>query len=182
MFTHENGLLVRFFQDAVQDEIASDSAGRPIFHDRDFVQIMVPGDPKNQVTRVAEKTDKARFVKTWTAYQAGRELSESGTPIEQWPLLSKAQALELKGAGIATVEIFADVSDANLQKLGPGYKRLQVKAKDYLASADKDAAAQAWTKERDALYERIAQLEMVIEAQQADAPRKGRPRKQTVED
>jgi|SRR5690625_1652835 len=163
MFNKENNLLVRFYPEAVQNKVASDEAGRPIFEDKDFIHIVVPGDPSNTIQRPIRAADKSRFPNTWNAYAAGKEASETGTPVEHWHLLTKAQAMELKAVNINTVESLVEVSDANLQRLGPGYKKLQAKARDYLASADVDAKATAWAREKEKLEERIRVLEDMLE-------------------
>jgi len=42
----------------------------------------------------------------------------SGTPLSQWPLITTAQAEELKAIKFFTVEQIASASDAQLQRLG----------------------------------------------------------------
>lgn len=170
MMFSESGALVRFYSEAVQDTVASDEAGRPIFKDQDFVQIQTPGDTKTLIERIARKQDIERFPRAWQAYKTGKEAVLEGTPIEEWALITKSQAMELKGVGIMTVEILAETSDTHIQKLGPGYMKLKVRAGEYLDSADVDAKATAWAREKELLEERIALLEqentILREAQQ----------------
>ena len=47
----ENGALVEFYRDAIQNNFKSAEAGRPIFDEKDFVRIQTPGDTRTVITR-----------------------------------------------------------------------------------------------------------------------------------
>ena len=120
----ENGadarLAVTFYKKSVKQEDASNEAGRPIFKEFDFVRICVPGDNLTEIDTYAQDSHKARFPRQWAHYQnqvAGQE-QIVGTPIEQWPLITRSQADELKGIKFYTVESVANCSDQQLQRIG----------------------------------------------------------------
>lgn len=183
----EKDALVEFYRDAVQNNFKSAEAGRPIFDEKDFVRIQTPGDTRTVIARVASDQDKQRFPRAWDVYSRGLEIAEQGTPLEEWPQVTRSQVKELKYVNITTVESLAQVSDGNIQRLGPGYHQLRERAKQFIESADADAKATEWAREREAMTERIRMLEeenKALGAKDADAageqPEKrapGRPRK-----
>jgi len=180
----ESNALVEFFRDAVQNNKKSQDAGRPVFDEKDFVRIQAPGDTNTVIVRIATDQDKKRFPKSWSAYQNGLDLAQEGTPLEQWNLISRSQTLELKHQGIATVETLASVSDANIQKFGPGFMQLRNSAKQYLESSVDLARATQAARERDEAFARMALMQEEIDALKAQigAPKRGRPRKEPVEE
>lgn len=116
----DSRLAVTFYKRSVKQEDESIAAGRPIFKEFDFVRICVPGDNLTEIDTYAQESHKARFPRQWAHYQnqvAGQE-QIIGTPIEQWPLVSRSQADELKGIKFRTVEDVANCSDQQLQRIG----------------------------------------------------------------
>ena len=92
-------LAVTFYKRSVKQDRDSEEAGRPIFKEFDFVRICVPGDNLTEIDTYAQDSHKQRFPRQWAHYQnqvAGQE-QIIGTPIEQWPLITRSQAEELKG-------------------------------------------------------------------------------------
>lgn len=165
----ENGALVEFYRDAVQNNFKSAEAGRPIFDEKDFVRIQTPGDTRTIIARVASDQDKRRFAKAWDAFSRGLEVADQGSPLEEWQQATRSQVKELKHVNISTVESLAQVSDSNIQRLGPGYLQLRERARQFLESADANAAATEWAREREAMAERIRLLEEANEALRAAA-------------
>ena len=147
-----------FFIDSVQDYVATEREGRPIFKDEERVRIYFPGDqtkrPVFKVTR--EYTDK--WPQEYAAFKAGHEVSLNGTPIEQWPILKRAQVLEMKALGFRTVEDIAGMTDHAMQRIGMGGSRLRELAKSYLD----DAMAGALLSQTTAAN---AKLELVVAEQ-----------------
>ena len=83
-----------------------------------------------------------------------------GTPLEQWPQITRSQAEELRGLKFYTVESVADCSDQQLQRIGmvagmsPHNFRLKAKAFLNLANdsaevAQREAELQALRQEND---------------------------------
>jgi hypothetical protein len=112
-------LHVIFFKKAMQNAFKTQSEGRPIYEDRDFVKIFVPGDTTSIIETYARDDHKARFPRHWAHYQntQGGNL-ESGTPLSAWSILSLSQVEELRALKFFTIESIATASDAQLQRIG----------------------------------------------------------------
>lgn len=164
----EDNALVEFVRDAIQNNFKSAQEGRPIFEDRDFVRIMTPGDTKTVVYRVATDQDKARFPKAWQAYEQGIEAITEGTPLDQWNQISKSQVKELQHVNVRTVEQFVTVSDASIQRMGPGYMQLRQRARQFLEASKGEAAATAQARENEQLREQMALMHDEMKAMRAE--------------
>lgn len=155
----DNKLFVQFFSEAVQDDAKTEEQGRPIFRDAVFVRIVVPGDRNNIVVREADPADFRRFAAQYKAYQEGGEDAVVGTPLREWPFITRAQAEELRYLGVRTVEALAELSDAAKQKVA-GLTTLSKRAQDWLATA-KDA--EVVTKMRTELEARDNQIQVLTQ-------------------
>lgn len=113
-------LAVRFYLRAVQNEFESNRQGRPIFEDRDYIEIMVPGDNTTKIDTAVREDHKQRFPLQWAHYQNRHsgDQREVGTPLSAWPRLSVGQVEEMKALKFFTVESVANATDQGLQKLG----------------------------------------------------------------
>ena len=184
---HENGALVEFYRGAIQNNIKSAEAGRPIFDEHDFVRIQTPGDTRTLIETRAIDSHKQSYPKAWDAYSRGLEVVTEGTPLAEWPPASASQIKELQYVNIRTVETLAEVSDANIQKMGPGYQQLRQRARDYIAHANDTAASTKADRENERLREELALMKeqmaamrAQIDAKSSDAEEKrgpGRPKK-----
>ena len=116
----DSRLAVQFYKKSVKQDIASDEAGRPIFKEFDFVKIMIPGDNLTEIDTYAQESHKQRFPRQWAHYQnqVANHQDIIGTPLEQWPQVTRSQAEELRGLKFHTVESIADCSDQQLQRIG----------------------------------------------------------------
>lgn len=166
--SNPHSLIVTFYTEAVQSAAKSEEAGRPIYINVPFVRIIIPGDSRNIIERKATEDDKRRFQAEYDAYIRGEKESESGTPLETWPPINKAQVKEAKYFEVHTVEALANLSDINAQRLGMGFAELRTKAKAYLLAAADGAlvAKQAAENERlhsemQALKEQFADLKKI---------------------
>ncbi len=159
-------LSVRFYSRAVQNNVATSEAGRPIFQDITYVEIMTPGNSLNIIDTPARDDHKRRFPIQWAAFNNanGGEQATVGTPITSWPFLTKAQAEEMRAMKFLTVEMLANASDGQLQVIGMcggmNPMVLRERAKAYL-----DAAKGAAPMEH--LSSKLAEATKMIEAQQA---------------
>jgi hypothetical protein len=155
-------LAVTFYKRSMKQEDESIAAGRPIFKEFDFIRIMVPGDNLSEIDTYANESHKARFPRQWAHYQnqVGTHEDFVGTPIEQWPQVTRSQADELRGIKFPTVEAVANCSDQQLQRIGmiagmsPHSFREKAKAFLNLASesadvAQREAELQALRQEND---------------------------------
>lgn len=165
-YAADNTLLVRFYKTPMQNDAKSKEAGRPIFEEIDHIEIMQPGNKDSVVSRPATPMDKERFAEHWRKYQARIEDDHvEGTPLSEWPGVSRSQVEELRYLNIRTVEQLAAVSDSNAQKI-MGVNLLKQKATAYLESAKEAAVAEALAEEREKsekLQKQVDELAMKLE-------------------
>jgi len=166
----ENGadsrLQVRFYKRPVHQEQESLAAGRPIYKEFDFVHICVAGDTLTEIDTYALASHKARFPIQWANYQnrLGADDQEVvGTPVSEWPIVSKSQAEELRAMKFHTVESIAGASDQQLQRMGMAAGMspyaFRDKAKAFLNLATNAAETDKRESEINALKEELAKKE-----------------------
>jgi hypothetical protein len=117
----DSRLQVRFYKRPVQQEQETIDAGRPIYKEFDFVHICVAGDTLTEIDTYALASHKQRFPIQWANYMnrvGANDEEVIGTPVSEWPLVSKSQAEELRAMKFHTVESIANASDQQLQRMG----------------------------------------------------------------
>lgn len=150
-FGDDNNVHVEFSMEAVLDQFQSDETGIPTYHDVEMVTIWTPGKRDTFKDKVSPAYIK-RFQRQYDDFKAGLEPTHDGLPLTEWPVISKAQALNLRNSKIFTVEQLASIIDQNLGSLGMGGRDLRDKAKAYLSRATD-------SKEITQLFARMAKLE-----------------------
>jgi hypothetical protein len=148
-----DGELLRFFYDSVHNEQASIAEGRAIFDTALYVDIITPGQmsstPRFELERTwSEQSIKALGISThFTRSHKYNEYVEQiekfkrldlaedlgGTPLKQWPLISRGMAASLSGLHIHTVEALAGIADTSLDNIGMGARDLREQARSFLA-------------------------------------------------
>ena len=169
----DSRLNVRFESRPVKNDFLSEKEGRPIFEDRDFIIISVPGD--NTLTSIAEVRDdhKARFPLHWAHYQNthGDDPKLIGTPIKEWPLVTPAMAEELRALKFHTVESLATASDAQLQsfgmRVGMSGTALRSRAQNFLKVAADESVMHKQDEELAKLREENASIRAETDAKLA---------------
>lgn len=121
-----------FFVEAVKNTFRSEQDGRPHYDDIEMVKLLIPGDKNSAPVKRVDDEDRARYPKQYAAFKAGIEAPTEGTPLAEWPPITKSQALELAHFNIKTVEHLAQVHDGQLQNLPMGSRSLREQAKAYL--------------------------------------------------
>jgi len=166
----DSRLAVQFYKKSMKQEDASNEAGRPIFKEFDFVRIMIPGDNLTEIDTYAQESHKQRFPRQWAHYQnqvAGQE-DIVGTPLDQWPQVTRSQAEELRGLKFYTVEAIADCSDQQLQRIGMvagmSPHNFRLKAKAFLNLANESAEVAQRESELQALKEENAKIKAETDA------------------
>lgn len=112
-FAADNKLHVRFYGRTEMHAAQSREAGRPIYEEIDFVEIMVPGDKHSIVDRHATELDKRRFSRQFAAYKAGKTDQTIGTPLSALPFMSEAKAQEYKFFNITTAEQLSAAAESS---------------------------------------------------------------------
>jgi len=163
----DSRLQVRFYKRPVQQEQETLDAGRPIYKEFDFVHICVAGDTLTEIDTYALANHKQRFPIQWANYmnrQGAHDQEVVGTPVAEWPLVSKSQAEELRAMKFHTVESIAHASDQQLQRIGMAAGMspysFRDKAKAFLNLATTAAETDKREHEINALKEELAKKEL----------------------
>ena len=174
----DSRLQVRFYKKPVHQEQESLEAGRPIYKEFDFVHICVAGDTLTEIDTFALQQHKQRFPIQWANYMnrvGANDEEVVGTPVSEWPLVSKSQAEELRAMKFHTVESIANASDQQLQRMGMAAGMspyaFRDKAKAFLNLATSAAETDKREQEINALKEELAKkdLETAKMKQETDA-------------
>jgi len=162
--------IPRFKTEAVHLPFRSRAAGRPIYEDREFVEIIIPGDRRSMAVEPVTDEHKARWPAAYEAFRAGREAPLAGTPLADWPnsSLTRARVAELAWFNIRTVEHLAEVNDAQLANLGMGARELRQAARTFLeVSASGTAPLERLVTENLTLKDEVERLERDLNAANA---------------
>lgn len=160
------GLLpARFFVEPMKDEAKSAAEGRNVCVDVEMIEIRIDRDI---VRRRVTEEDKIAYAAQYLAFKRGVDQSTvEGSPLRDWPILTRSQVEEFQFSGIRTVEQLAAAADTVIQRIGP-YMHLRQKARDWLAAAKDNAALGKLRDENEALRQRLAALERMVETQAKD--------------
>lgn len=165
-FKGDDRLYVVFYLHPIRDDVASAAEGRPIYKEVEWVKIMVPGDKGNVINRPANGEDLQRFRTTYDKFKTNSQESLTGTPLEKWPRVTRAQVEELKHFGIRTVEQLSNLQDVHASKfMGIGVMRQW--ARDFLEAAKAEAPLSAMRAELDTRDAEIAALKDALADQAA---------------
>jgi hypothetical protein len=173
-FADDKHLRVRFFVDAVKHPKKSDEAGRAIYYDQEFIQIIIPGS-RDISTYALDDHYKARFKEAYAKWKAnGDQAKIDGTILAELPWMTKSQIAELNYSNINTVEQLANLPD-NLAQQFLGNFKLRERAKNFLLAAAGEAPAlklQAALEERDnhiqVLERKVEELTASFERMQSE--------------
>ncbi len=174
----DKGLGVTFKMHSHFDDVATREQGRPIFVMKEYILITIPGDTTGTVFRPAFEHDHQRFPEQYLRFKAGQEQA-IGTPLTEWPQITRAQVDELAFFRTSTIEQLAAVSDTNCQRF-MGLSQLREKASRYLQQLREEAPmlkVQAELEERDnqikTQAQQIAEMQAMLAklmAKQGEAP------------
>lgn len=177
-------LYVQFNLEPHQNQERTAKEGRPIFEEREYIMIMVPGDKDSIVHRPAMEMDKQRFRDRYERWKSkvGNEIN-SGTPLKMVPWLNSSQVKELEYFNCYTLEQLAALSDSHAQKF-LGINSLRQRAKDAVQAAKEAAPLTAIRAELDnkesqlqaamqALKEQGARIEL-LERELRNGPKVGK--------
>jgi hypothetical protein len=123
-------LMVKFYHFSIKDSVATKAEGRPMFKEVEMIDIRVPGQ-RDGVARPASPRDKQRFPEHYAAFKNRTEAPIDGTPLLEWPAVSRSFADQLAFLNVKTVEQLAELNDANMHNI-PGISMFKQKAKDWL--------------------------------------------------
>ena len=169
-------LLVKFYYKNVQDKAASKREGRPIYKEKEYIDIKLPGS-RDGAARPASPADKSRFQAHYEAFKARVELPTEGTPLAEWPQITSSLVEEMSFMNIKTVEQLAELNDGLAGRF-MGALNLKEKAKQWLDRAKQELTAESLQHELADRDKRLAdmqlQLNELMARLEAPKPRKSR--------
>jgi hypothetical protein len=169
----DDSLSVRFSIEPLENPAKTKDAGRPIYDDAEVIEIRVPGD-KDVVRHPVTDGDRLRFARHYQAWKANQNQDTvTGTPLSVWPPIKRSQVEEAKFFAVHTVEQLAEVSDVNLQRLGPGWITLRQLAIDWLKKAHDGALVGKLRATIQEQEQRLAALEDMLKKQAAELHKPG---------
>lgn len=134
----DKALLVKFFIKPKQNQAESLKEGRPVFKDTEYIDIKVAGNRSGGACRPATPADIQRFPEHYAAFKQRTDHdTETGTPLTEWPIISRSFAEELAFFHVKTVEQLGTMADTQISKFMGGYD-LRAKAKKWLEQVAKD--------------------------------------------
>lgn len=169
----DRSLIIRFFVDKKLLGLKSQEAGRPIYEDREYIEIKIKGQPKQVVVEEVNAKHRQKFTIAYAAFQANRELPLVGTPIEQLPGIGPSLAATLKTFGVRSIEDMAALNDIGIQNIGGGARDLQTRSKAYLSQTSTKAVA--LEEENRMLKDQLAAINARLD--QMATPKVKKPRK-----
>jgi hypothetical protein len=182
----DSRLLVQFsidkiFLEAETKKRAEKGDETPLWEDREFVTIRIPGDNQTVLYRQVSEADKVRFAEQYARFKANAGQQYVGVPLSEWPGMTPARIKMLEYFNIYTVEHLAGAEDVQIQKMGMDGVELRKKARNYLMKAkgddpEKEAMRQQLAKQADEMAAIRDQLAAM--GQKASAPvsrKRGRP-------
>lgn len=154
-------LLVKFFFKPMLDKEKSAQEQRAVYKDRLYISITIPGS-REATVRVAHAGDLERFPEHYARFKNRVEEPQEGTPLKEWPMITRSMAEELSFLNVKTVEQLAGMTDTHAGKLMSGYQ-LKQDAKDWLERTKKDVSESKLQKELSERDETIAKMQAQIE-------------------
>lgn len=107
----DKSVYVKFYMHPVRDDGKSEAEGRPIYNDREYLEIRTPGQQNNIIRRPVCDMDRQRFRKAYAMFKEGNEEQMIGTPLTEVGWLTRSQVEELAYVRIRTLEHLAAVGD-----------------------------------------------------------------------
>jgi hypothetical protein len=168
-------VLIPLFKNlSTENKALSDKEGRPIFEDKEVVEIRRAGSRDYGVFPVTQMshwmsdpysgeqrpvTYAERFRKQYVQFLEHRQQTATGTPLEFARFLTPARQSELRAQNIYTIETLAAIEGAELKNLGPGGREMKNQAADYIAKGRANVPNIELQAEMEALRARLSVFE-----------------------
>lgn len=187
-----DGSALRIWRDTAKNNFLSEQHGRAIFDEVVYVEVISPGSrdstPTFECVRVfaPEMNHPApKYGQKYAEYKSfiedfakseENDASLSGTPLSQWPEMTRTMVAALKAQNIFTVDALAQLPDTKLHVVGPDGRTWREKAKAYIENAKNTSYATGLAADLDrtkadlvASEGRVTELAKQVEALQAAA-------------
>lgn len=151
----EDGVFPRFYIDTVLNPFATQQAGREVWEEIEMVEMLMPGNMLTRPTSKVSDEHRNRWPEAYAAFKRGEEMSVEGRPLEEWPMLSRAQVKELKYLDFYTVEQVADMTELAIQRIGMGARQLKTAAQAFIGSIDATLPLRSLSIENEKLKQQV---------------------------
>lgn len=168
--------IARFYLKTIPNKRLSVAEGRPMFNEREQVEIRYPGDrnrihhaPANEMVSRNQDGDEITwrdiYPEQYKAFKANEEYIGDGTPVSELTFLTESKRAELRALNIHTAESLAALDGSALAKLGMGGRGLKDQAQNYIDKAAGTAIEGKFAAENAELREMIANLQKQLDGQ-----------------
>lgn len=157
----DKNVYVKFYTRPVMDQSASDEAGRPIYKDREYIEIRTPGNQSSIVERPVSDLDRQRFRQSYNLFKAGESEQLIGTPLAEAPWITRSQVEELAYLRIRTLEQLSVVGDDVCTKIS-GLFKLKQRAAAMVEHSEKQRPFIALQKENEDLRGELEALRQAV--------------------
>lgn len=127
--------IPRFYTDAEEFDVD----GVKHWKDVELVEIIMPGNSLSKPVHPVTDIDRKRWPKAYAAFKEGQEMPITGTPLEQWPMMTRSMVLKLKSLGFRSVEDVSRMTEHAMPEVGMGARGLKMKAAAYVDAAASQA-------------------------------------------
>lgn len=172
-FRTADGCAVRIWTDPVENPFQSEKQGRPIFDEAIYLEVIAPGSKGSTPVFLVERTfhetvglppqrspQYETFAEQIKAYKENATVSGiTGTPLAEWPEVSRSLAASLRASEIYTVEALAALPDNKLNLVGPDGRTWRTKAATWLESTKDAGVATALAAQLEQANDRNARME-----------------------
>src|SRR5215472_7086762 len=154
-YKSDDGSALRVYRDTAKNPFLSEREGRPIYDDVIYCEIISPGSrdstPIFEMVRFLNpemEADKPLYGMKYPELKKYIDLfikedetdeSLSGTPLKQWPEISRSMVASLRAQNIYTVDALANLPDTKLSVVGPDGRTWRTKAQAYIENAKNTA-------------------------------------------
>lgn len=149
------GVYAKFFFKPCKNEEESAKEGRPVYFEKEYIEIIAAGNSNNIVIRPVTDMDRRRFRGAYAKFKEGDSEQIVGTPLVEIPWLTRSQVEELSYRKVRTLEQLAELNDQVCMST-PGMFNIKRKAQDWLKKAAEEAPFTKLHEELEALRSELA--------------------------
>ncbi len=170
-------LLPKFYIAPQKNQAKTLKEGRPIYDDVEFIELRIPGNVKDVFVEKVNQKWIEEYPVEYKHWKATQKQLISGTPLSQYPKMTRSRVMELNALGIMTLEQFAGLTDSQMQGAGMGTRAEIAQVKAFLQAAADTAIVTKQAAELEKQNAEIADLKRQIAE---IAARQNEPRRRAV--
>lgn len=154
----DRNVHVRFYMRPWQNPTETAQQGRPIFEDREYVEIRASGNSTNVIDRPVTDLDRARFRRQYAMFRGGASEQIVGTRLSEVTWLTRSQCEELAHLRVYTVEQLSSINDQLCTQFSGLYEARR-KAQAFLSASEAAAPITAIQAENAELKSMLSALQ-----------------------